>query len=488
MTTDEEEIIMNISMVIYILGWILNCQAGIMILPVVTGIIYGESATWSFVITMAICAILGILMVRTSPKKRVFYIREGFASVALSWIVLSISGALPFIFSGSIPSFIDAVFETVSGFTTTGASILSEVESLPKCILMWRSFTHWIGGMGVLVFILAILPMSGGYHLSLMKAESPGPDVSKLVPTVQSSAKILYGIYIIMTIIQLIILLISGMPVFDSITVTFGTAGTGGFGVRNSGQGVYTDFQQIVIAVFMILFGVNFNAYFLLLQRKFKDAFKMEEVRAYFAIILFSVAVITLKIWNIYGSFWQSAKHALFQVGSIITTTGYATTDFNLWDGTSKTILVILMMIGACAGSTGGGIKVSRILITAKTIFMELVYYIHPKAVRKIKIDGKVVGNEVLRNINVFLIAYFIIFAVSVFLISFDGFDLITNFTAVAATLNNIGPGLEVVGPTGNFGSLSILSKIVLIFDMLLGRLEIFPMLLLFSRDTWKKF
>lgn len=479
---------MNISMVVYILGWILNCQAAIMILPVITGIIYGESATWSFVISIVICAVLGILMVRTSPKKRVFYVREGFAAVALSWIVLSISGALPFMISGSIPNFIDAVFETVSGFTTTGASILPEVESLPKCILLWRSFSHWIGGMGVLVFILAILPMSGGSHLSLMKAESPGPDVTKLVPTVQSSAKILYGIYIIMTLIQLVILLISGMPAFDAVTMTFGTAGTGGFSVRNSCQADYTDFQQVVIGIFMILFGVNFNAYFLVLQRKFKDAFKMEEVRAYFAIIFFSVAVITLKIWSMYGSFWQSAKHALFQVGSIITTTGYATTDFNLWDGTSKTILVILMLIGACAGSTGGGIKVSRILITAKTIFQELVYYIHPKAVRRIKMDGKVVGNEILRNINVFLIAYFIIFAVSVFLISFDGFDLVTNFTAVAATLNNIGPGLEVVGPTGNFGGLSYFSKIVLTFDMLLGRLEIFPLLLLFSKDTWKKF
>lgn len=479
---------MNGSIIIYILGWILSMEGAMMILPIITAVIYGESAGWAFVVTMIICLLIGIPLIRKSPKNRVFYVREGFLAVALSWIVLSIFGALPFIISGAIPDVVDALFETVSGFTTTGSSILSDVEALPYCMIFWRSFTHWIGGMGVLVFILAILPMAGGSHVSLMKAESPGPSVSKLVPTVQSTAKILYGIYISMTFLQIILLLVGKMPLFDALTLSFGTAGTGGFGIKNDSIAGYSSYLQVVITIFMILFGVNFNMYYLLLERKFRMAFKMEEVRVYFAIIFVSILVITLKIFKLYDSVGVSLKHAAFQVGSIITTTGYATTDFNTWDTVSKTILVALMFIGACAGSTGGGIKVSRILIGVKTIRKELISYVHPRAVKKVTIDGKTVEHEVLRSINVFIITYIIIFAASLLFIAFDGHSFTTNFTAVAATLNNIGPGLELVGPTANFGFFSHASKLVMIFDMLAGRLEIFPLLLLFTREAWKKF
>lgn len=479
---------MNISMVIYILGWILNFEAAMMFLPLITAIVYGESSGWAFVVTMLLCAVIGILMIRKSPKNRVFYVREGFVAVALGWIVLSFFGALPFVFCGCISNIIDAVFETVSGFTTTGASILTDVEALPKCMLFWRSFTHWIGGMGVLVFVLAILPMAGGSHLSLMKAESPGPSVSKLVPTVQSTAKILYGIYIAMTLLEIILLLIGGMPVFDAITLSFGTAGTGGFGVRNDSVGSYSSYLQIVITVFMILFGMNFSMYYLILQKKFRTAFKMEEIRTYVLIIAGAILVITLDIFHQYNSLGESLKHAAFQVGSIITTTGYATTDFNGWGHMSRTILVVLMFIGACAGSTGGGIKVSRIIIAIRTVKKELVSYIHPRAVKKVSMDGKTVEHEVVRSINVFLIVYVMIFIISILLVTIEGHDMITNFTAVAATLNNIGPGLEMVGPTSNFAFFSYGSKLVLIFDMLAGRLEIFPLLILFSKDAWKKF
>lgn len=480
---------MNTSMIIYVLGWILNAEAAMMVLPLITGIVYGETALWSFVISMAICLILGISMTMfQEPKRDVFYAREGFVSVALSWLLLSITGALPFVLSGSIPSLIDAVFETASGFTTTGASILSDVESLPRCILFWRSFTHWIGGMGVLVFILAVLPMAGGSHMSLMKAESPGPVVSKLVPTVQSTAKILYSIYFLMTILEIILLLIGGMPVFDALTLSFGTAGTGGFGVLNDSVGSYSSYLQNVITIFMILFGVNFSMYFLLLQKKFRQAFSMAEVRAYIIIILVSIGVITFRISGMYGSVFESVKHAAFQVGSIITTTGYATTDFDKWDVVSKTILVMLMFVGACAGSTGGGAKVSRFIIAVKTILKEIISYIHPRAVRRVTMDGKPVEHETIRAVNVYFMAYFLIFAASVFLISFDGHDMITNFTAIAATFNNIGPGLELVGPTQNFGFFSDFSKVIMIFDMIAGRLEIFPLLILFSPEAWKKF
>lgn len=401
---------------------------------------------------------------------------------------MSCFGAIPFVISGWIPNPVDALFEVVSGFTTTGASILTDVEVLPKCLLFWRSFTHWIGGMGVLVFLLTLIPLAGGSHMNLMKAESPGPSVSRLVPKVKSTAKILYLIYIVMTIAEIILLLIGKMPLFDALTTAFGTAGTGGFGIRNDSIAGYSTYNQVVITIFMILFGVNFNVYFLFLLRKFKQASVSEEVRAYFLIIFAAILVIT---WNVHGMFdniGQALQQVSFQVASIITTTGYATTDFNLWPQASRTILVMLMFVGACAGSTGGGIKVSRFLILLKAAKKELIQLLHPRSVRKIKIDGKAVEHEVVRSTNVFMGIYILVFAFSILLISFDNLDLATNFTAVTATLNNIGPGLELVGPTGNFSVFSNFSKLVLTFDMLAGRLELFPLLLLFVPDTWKKF
>ena len=479
---------MNLSMVVYLLGWILLCEGALLLLPAIVSAIYLESAVWALLGTAALCGLLGGALVHRKPKNRVFYLRDGFIVTALSWIVISVMGALPFLLTGSIASPIDAVFETVSGFTTTGASILSDVESLPKGILFWRSFTHWIGGMGVLVFLLTLLPLTGGSHVNLMKAESPGPQVEKLVPSVQSTAKILYGIYLGLTALEVIFLLAGRMPLFDALTTTFGTAGTGGFGIKNNSIAGYSTYLQIVVTVFMILFGVNFNFYFLILIRRAKRAFAMEEVRWYLIIILASIAIITWNISGMYASVATALRDAAFQVGSIITTTGFSTTDFNLWPAASKTILVILMFIGACAGSTGGGIKVSRIVVLFKTIRKELRRVLHPQSVSVTSMDGKTVPHETLRSINVFMVSYFVILAVSTLLISFDEFDLVTNFTAVAATLNNIGPGLALVGPTQNFSIFSGFSKLVLIFDMLAGRLEIFPMMLLFNKDTWRRF
>ena len=480
---------MNFSIVKRIIGYVLVFVAVLMVLPCIVAVIYQEREGWSFVITAALCLLLGFLIMRKKPENRVFYVKEGFVAVALSWIIMSVMGSLPFLITGTITNPIDAMFETVSGFTTTGSSVLSDVEAVSKSVLFWRSFTHWIGGMGVLVFLLSLLHMTGGgSHINLMKAESPGPSVSKLVPTVQSTAKILYNIYLAMTVLEVVFLLIGKMPLFDALTITFGTAGTGGFWIKNDSMAGYSPYLQIVVTVFMILFGVNFSAYFLILRRKVKQAFSMEEVRWYLLIILASIALITLSVRGMYGSVGEAARHAAFQVGSIITTTGYASTDFNLWPEVPRTILVLLMFIGACAGSTGGGIKVSRLVILVKTIKKELHTFLHPRSLKKLKMDGHTLEHETVRATNVFLIAYVLIFSFSVLLVAFDGNDLITNFTAVASALNNIGPGLELVGPMGNFGLFSNGAKLVLIFDMLAGRLEIFPLLLLFVRDTWKKF
>lgn len=479
---------MNYSIIIYILGWILKFQAVFMALPLITSLIYQETDAVSFVITIVLCLLAGIPMTLRRPKNQVFHTKEGFVTVALSWIVLSITGALPFLFSGSITHPIDAIFETVSGFTTTGASILSDVEALSHGILFWRSFTHWIGGMGVLVFLLCLLPLTGGYHMSLMKAESPGPSVSKLVPKVRSTAKILYGIYFALTLLEIVFLLLGDMPLFDTLCTAFGTAGTGGFGIKNSSIGGYSTYIQVVVTIFMILFGINFSIYYLILSKKLIQALKIEELRYYLGIILVSILVIAFNTKDLFGSIWQALQQSAFQAASIITTTGFATTDFNAWPEVSRIILIILMFVGACAGSTGGGIKISRFIILFKSIAKELHLYIHPNAVKKIKMDEKPIPHEVVRSTNIFMSVYVLIFAFSVLIIGFNDYDLTTNFTAVAATLNNIGPGLELVGPTGNFGLFSPLSKCVLIFDMLAGRLEIFPLLLLFVKDTWKKF
>jgi trk system potassium uptake protein TrkH len=479
---------MNYSFIIYIIGWILKAEAALMALPVLTSILYRETSGIAFVITILICYGIGFLFTREKPENRVFYTREAFVTVSFSWLVMSIAGAAPFVIDGCIPHPIDALFETVSGFTTTGASILSDVEALPHCMLMWRSFTHWIGGMGVLVFLLSLLPLAGGYHMNLMRAESPGPSVSKLVPKVQSTAKILYGLYFSITLLEFIFLMLGGMPLFESICTAFGTAGTGGFGVKNDSIAGYSTYLQVVITIFMILFGINFSAYFLFLKRKFLQGIKLEEIRYYLGIILVSTLVIGINIRPLFGSIGKAIQQAAFQVGSIITTTGFATTDFNQWPALSRTILVLLMFVGACAGSTGGGIKVSRILIYAKSIRKEFHLYLHPNAVRKVKMDGKQLTHDVIRSTNIFLVLYIAVFVCSLLLITLDEFDLVTNFTAVAATLNNIGPGLELVGPTANFSIFSYPSKCILIFDMLAGRLELFPLLILFSKDTWKKF
>lgn len=479
---------MNYRIITYVIGWVLNLEAICMALPAVTGLIYGEKAWTSFLIAGLISALAGTLLVVRRPEKTHFFMKEGCVSVALSWIVLSLIGSLPFMISGTIPHFVDALFETVSGFTTTGASIMASVEDAPRCILMWRSFTHWIGGMGVLVLLLSIIKMSGGSQMNLMKAESPGPAVSRLAPTVRSTAKILYTIYLMMTVLEIVILLLCGMPVFDALTTAFGTAGTGGFGIKNDSIGSYSVTIQIVVTVFMILFGINFNVYFLLLSKKWKQALKNEEVRWYLTIILGAVLLIGWNIRGVYGSMGKAIQQAAFQVGSIITTTGFATDDFSLWPEVSRTILVLLMFVGACAGSTGGGIKVSRFIILLKAMKKEIKQYLHPRQIRKIRVDGRVVEHEVVRNVNVFMVVYIMIFATSVFILAFDNLDLITNFTAVAATFNNIGPGLELVGPTANFDVFSDVGKYVLIFDMLAGRLEIFPLLLVFFPDTWRKF
>lgn len=478
---------MNYSIVLYILGCVLKFESAFLVLPALVGLIYREHASVSYLAVAVLCLILGVLLTHKKPRSTNLYTREGFVAVALSWIIMSIFGAIPFVLTGDIPFYVDALFETISGFTTTGSSILTDVESISKASLFWRSFSHWIGGMGVFVFIMAILPMMGGSTMNLMKAESPGPSVSKLVPHVKDTAKILYGIYIAITICEATILRALGMPLFDSLTTTFGTVGTGGFGIRNDSIAGYSPAIQITITVFMILSGINYTAYFYILTGKIKELFKIEEVRWYLAIIFGSVAVITWNVRSLYPTFSETLRHAFFQVGSIITTTGYATTDFDLWPALSKTLLVTLMFIGACAGSTSGGIKVSRILILLKTIRKELSLIIHPRQVKKIRMDGHPVDHETLRSVNVFLVVYFVLLLTSMLLISVDEFDFSTNFTSVVTVLNNIGPGLNLVGPTQNFSIFSPFSKFVLMFDMLAGRLELFPMMILLMPSTWKR-
>ncbi len=477
---------MNSSIIRYILGHVLKIEGILMLLPCTVALIYGENVGFYYLITAVLCFLFGTLMTLRKPADYVFYLKEGCIATSLSWIFLSIFGALPFWLTGEIPSFTNALFETISGFTTTGASILSDVETLSHTSLFWRSFTHWIGGMGVLVFLLAIIPLSGGSHINLMRAESPGPSVGKLVPKVKYTARLLYLIYFGMTILEIIFLLLGGMPVFDALTTSFGTAGTGGFGIKNDSIMGYSPYLQWVVTIFMILFGVNFNAYYLLVFRKFKKALQVEEVRCYFAIIAVATAIIFFNILDTSAGIFDALTHSSFQVASIITTTGFSTVDFNLWPQTSKTVLVLLMFVGACAGSTGGGIKVSRFMVLVKTLIKELNSYIHPKSIKKIKMEYKPVEHEVVRAINVYFITFMLIFSASVLAISFDGKDLVTNFTAVAATINNIGPGLEMVGPTENFSLFSPFSKYVLMFDMLAGRLELFPLLILFHPAIWK--
>lgn len=485
---------MNFHIIKRTLGWILLFEAIFFALPAVTAIIYWEEAFFSFLASAFICVIVGMACILGKPKNTKIYAKEGFVIVALSWIVMSLFGALPFWLSGEIPSYVDALFETVSGFTTTGATILpsgAAIEAMPKSLLMWRSFSHWVGGMGVLVFIMAFLPLSGAQNLHLMRAESPGPTVSKLVPKMRTTALILYLIYFAMTLLQFILLLFGKMPVFDALTTAFATAGTGGFAIKGDSFASYSTYSQIVVTVFMVLFSINFNSYYLLCRGRFKDALNAE-VKTFLIIVLAAISMITLDLCLTESAVYEysvgeALKHSAFSVASVVSTTGFATANFDLWPAFSKTILVTLMFIGACAGSTGGGIKVSRILILSKGAKHEVNRLIHPKQVKKIMIDKRVVEHEVVRSVNAYIIAYALIFIISLLIISWDGKDLVTNFTSVVTTLNNVGPGLGLVGPDGNFASFSVLSKLVYIFNMLVGRLEVFPMLVLFSPATWKK-
>ncbi len=479
---------MNYGMIVYMLGWICLFEAMFMALPLMVAVIYQEPAGWAYLMVLVLCAVLGLLLTRRKVKNRKIYGRDGLVIVAFCWIVLSIFGAAPFVISGDIPSFTDALFETISGFTTTGSSILNDVEALSRANLFWRSFTHWIGGMGVLVFILALLPIkAGGAGMYIMRAESPGPRVRKLVPKIKTTAMILYAIYFGMTVLQIILMLLAGTPLFDAMVLSFGSAGTGGFAIKNDGLASYTNLQQAIVTVAMILFGVNFNFYYLLLRRKPRQALACTEVWAYLGIIAASILVITIQVLPRFETVYQAFHHTAFQVSSIITTTGYSTADFNEWNALSKTILVLIMFVGACAGSTGGGIKVSRIIILLKGVRKEVMRVCHPRSIKKVKMDGHSLELEAVHSVYAFVIIYICIFVVSLLVITLDEKDLVTNFTAVAATINNIGPGLNIVGPAGNFSSFSDLSKFVLMFDMLAGRLELLPLLVLFVPSTWKK-
>lgn len=478
---------MNRRMVIFFLGWVLRIEAILMLLPIIVSAIYREKAVFTLIGIAAVSYGTGFLCSCKKPANQTLYTREGFVAVALSWIVLSIIGALPFYLTGTIGTFTDSLFETISGFTTTGASILSEVEFMPKGVLFWRSFTHWIGGMGVLVFLLAVLPMVGGDNIYLMKAESPGPSVGKLVPKVKQTAKILYLIYLCITIAEIIALKATGFSILDAIMMSFGTVGTGGFSVVNTGCTAYTTLQQGIITFFMVLCGMNFNIFFLISIGKIKDALKSEEVLTYLSIYLFAVATIAFNIRNQFDSIGQAIHHSFFNTAACMTTTGFATADFNTWPTYSKLMLIAVMFVGGCAGSTAGGMKVSRIAIATKTIGKELSHLIHPRSIKVLKFEGKAIEHSVLRGINVFFMAYLLTLFGSILLVALDGKDVVTSVTAVIATINNIGPGLEGVGPMSNFATFSPFAKYVLMFDMLAGRLELFPMLLLFMPRTWRR-
>ena len=478
---------MNMKSVSYILGWVLIIEAALMSLPLFTSLIYGEGEGWAFAIAMALCGGIGYLFTHKHPNNHSFRAREGFVATALSWILMSVFGCLPFYWTKEIPRFIDALFETVSGFTTTGASILSDVETMSHCCMLWRCFTHWIGGMGVLVFLLAVLPMVGGSNMHLMKAESPGPVVGKLVPKVRYTARILYMLYIVLTVVQFLLLILGGMMPFEAICTAFGTAGTGGFGFRNDSFASFSGYIQWVVAIFMIIFGVNFNVYFLIYVKKFRQALRCEEMRWYLGIVAAASALICMNAYDTALTLGHNLRNAVFQVATIITTTGFATVNFDLWPALSRTLIVLLMFIGACAGSTGGGLKVSRWVMSGKAMAGYVDSFLHPRGVRKVRFEDKDVDDSTLHAIFVYFMGVFFIFTASMLVLSLENMDLTSTFTAVAATFNNIGPGLNLVGPTCNFGFLSDLSKAVLIFDMLAGRLEVFPMLMLLYPPLWKE-
>jgi len=472
----------------YILGKMLGVEAAVLLIPALVSVIYGEDDHWSFLITSAVLLVLFLIFGRKKPEHSTIYGKDGLVIVASAWILWSLFGALPYYISGEIPHYLDAFFETVSGFTTTGSTILVDIEGISKGVAFWRSLTHWIGGMGVLVFVMVITSLDEKNSMHLMRAEVPGPEADKLVPKARSTAQILYGMYFILTVAEVIFLLFGKMSLYDSILHAFSTAGTGGFSNRGMSIGYYDSaYIDGVITVFMILFGINFNMYFLLLLKDVKAVFKNEEVRAYLGIIAAAVAVISINIVSVYGSALKAFRYASFQVASIITTTGFATADYNLWPEFSKAVLLSLMVVGACAGSTGGGMKISRILIMAKSIKKELHRMLHPKSVSLVKINGKKIGQETLQGVNIYFMAYVLILIGSVLIVSLNNFDFATTFSAVLTTLNNVGPGIAGVGPVENFAAFSDLSKVVFCFDMLVGRLEIFPFLILFSPDLWRR-
>ncbi|MBE6740317.1 MAG: TrkH family potassium uptake protein [Ruminococcaceae bacterium] len=479
---------MNKRMIVYMLGRLVSFEGILLLFPTLVAVIYKENTFLTYLCCALALILLGLLMSLIKIKDKTIFSKEGLVTVALGWVVLSLGGAVPFCLTGEIPSFIDAFFETVSGFTTTGSSILTDVEALSKSSIFWRSFTHWIGGMGVIVFVIATMKMAaGGGNIYLLRSESPGPEVSKLVPSSKGTAKILYIIYFVMTVIEIIALLFCGLSLFDSLTISFGTAGTGGFGISNSFTAANNPAAQTVIAIFMAAFGVNFSCYYLLLVKKFKDFFKNEELRAYLFIMLGSVLIVALNIAKMYESFGEALHHSFFQVSSIMTTTGYTTTDFNAWPELSRMIMLIVMFIGASAGSTGGGIKVIRVIILAKVGRREIQLATKPNKVSPIRCDGKPVSEAMVRSVCSYFAIYMIVFVISLLLISLEDKDIVSNTTSVIATLNNIGPGLEIVGATGNYSTYTNFSKLVLSADMLLGRLELLPLFVLFSPKTWKR-
>ena len=481
---------MNYKMIGRFISLTLAIEAAFMIPALFISLYEGDwTVIRSFLLSIGIIVVIfAALYFFCRSAQRGFYAREGLVCASLSWIMMSLLGCLPFYLSGQIPSYIDALFEMVSGFTTTGASILSDVEAMSKSLLYWRSFSHWIGGMGVLVFLLALVPMVGkntGFTMHLLRAESPGPNVGKLVPKMKQTALILYCIYILLTVVNIIFLLIGRMPVFDAICTAFGTAGTGGFGIKNDSIASYSPYIQNVCTVFMLLFGVNFSCYYLLLIKQVKAVLKDEELHVYLGIVLASIVMLTLNVRSMYDTLGETIRHAAFQVASIVTTTGFATTDFDLWPAFSKAIILFLMTIGACAGSTGGGFKCGRALLVFKSLRRNIRKVLNPQKIQVVRNNNAMVSEKVLDTTNAYLAAYVVITILSFIIVSLDGFSVTTNFSAVLSCFNNIGPGLEVVGPTCNYGDYSILSKLVLIVDMLAGRLEIFPMLILLSRSTW---
>lgn len=475
-------------MVLYTVATVVKIEAVLMLLPLIVSFIYKEDTSFAFIMSM-LAALVFAFAVTTflKPSSKVIYAKEGFVSVALSWVALSIIGALPFFISGEIPSFVNAVFETVSGFTTTGASILENVTAMSKSLLFWRSFTHWLGGMGVLVFVLAISPSVSERSIHLLRAEAPGPIVGKLVPKMKHTARILYVIYIALTLLEFVFLLFGGMSAFESAIHAFGTAGTGGFGIKGDSVGSYSPYIQWVITVFMAIFGINFNLYYFALIKKFKLVVKNEELRVYVAVLVFSTAIIAFNIYPLFGSVSETIRHAAFQVSSIVTTTGFATTDFNLWPGLSKTIILLLMILGSCAGSTAGGFKISRVVLIFKNIKREFKKMLHSRSVSVIRLDGKKVSESTITSLNGYLAVYVFLLIGFVFIIGFEGLDIESTISIVVSCFNNIGPAFSVAGPMSNYNSLSDFSKLVLSFCMLLGRLEIIPMILTFSPSTWAK-